>query len=133
MKSIPTKVHEQISKLAGAVDDAADAVRLAVDDLNDALRTQLASLETARNAYNVAIADFRGVYQDLHTAAEEYFNERSERWQQSDQGSEYAGWVNDLLQAAEELADLDEIEVDEFDEPELFSSDGFEYPADAPR
>jgi hypothetical protein len=132
MKSIPVEVRKQISELAGVVEDSGELVLNAVNEFNDAVTIKLAPLDAARNAYNAAIGDLRGVYQDLADEAQAYFDERSERWQQGDAGTEYEVWLNTLTEAIDELPDLPEVHIEELGDPELFDGDSFAWPADEP-
>lgn len=61
----------------------------------------------ARDAAVAALEAFADELEGDKVNAEEYCDERSERWQQSDKGADYREWVNDLdalLDKARELA-----------------------------
>jgi hypothetical protein len=128
----PAKSQKQIAELADVVTEKGEQVVEALADFNNAFALKLDALEKARSAYNAAIADLRGIIQDLADEAQAYFDERSERWQASEAGNEYGEWAVELAEAAERLPDLEEFEIEEMDEPALFDGDSFVWPPNEP-
>ena len=87
----------------------------------------------AVDAANTAVETFNAVVQQacqLATtwadAAEEYYQERSERWQEDEAGQAYQAWSSELRDLAVRVEQLDEIEAP--DEPDWLQEDPQEQP-----
>jgi hypothetical protein len=133
MKSISRELQKEIADRAEQADETAKEVRAALSTLNDAIARHLASLELVRAEYNTAISALRETYEALAAEAENYFADRSARWQQSEAGTDYQEWTNSLTETAEALPDLDEFIVETIEKPEeLFDADTFIWPDNAP-
>jgi len=100
------------------------------DKYNEALETlqkdatpeNFDALKEIHGKLQNSIEDSCSYTQDLAEAAQEYYDERSERWMESERGDAYAEWISELEGA--QVDDLDELpesfenlEVDELEEP----------------
>lgn len=73
--------------------------------------TNFAEVEKAHGALCDALAVLRDFRDEVAAETRDYYDDKSERWQQSDAGSEYEAWVD-----AWECADLDDPDGDVFTE-----------------
>ena len=61
----------------------------------------------------------RGVLEDAANLAEEYYDERSEKWQEGDTGSAYSEWKENLRRLADELGeDVEPPQIGEVEQPD---------------
>lgn len=104
----------QVAEIDAASDTCkatAEALNGAIDAYNEALNEHIEALKDAKEAYNDALAGLREIIEGLHSTADEYMSERSERWQEGENGQEYARWV-------ESMEGINELENLDFDMPE---------------
>ena len=87
-----------------------------------------------RAKYNVALAELRSHYRDLHSEAEAYYETRSEKWQESEPGAQYSAWMQQLEEAAEGIVDDLEFleEPEDIEDLDLFDDEQWERPEDSP-
>ena len=111
-------------------------------ELLDRLTTKKAALEDAINEYNEkaralfvnvtenaedlqsAIDDANALLDGVREDAQAHYDEKSEKWQESDKGTDYQEWISELEQT------LDDVEVDapeDVSEPDFSAIDTFEH------
>jgi hypothetical protein len=134
MKSIPSGTQQEMERLRSLIADLGEHVLAAITAFNAMPNDETRrALETASGAYNMALASLHRIFSDLADRAQAFFDEHSERWQESADGESYEEWMNSLAEAADAL---DDATLKEFAatapiaEPELF--DG-ELPDDKPQ
>jgi chromosome segregation ATPase len=132
MKAIPKTTQAEIQELIDQLDDDAEDIRKAIETYNNALTEHRDRIEAARTEYNERMDRLHEIYDELHGDAQSYYDERSEKWQQSDAGQSYEQWRDKLEATAQELVALDEIEIPDLDEPDLFDSEQWEQPENSP-
>lgn len=88
----------------------------AITDYNAAMAAAKEAVETELAALNESIEQAAQFMCDLHADAQSEFDERSEKWQESDRGQEFSAWVEEFQQEIP----LVEIEFpDELESPEV--------------
>lgn len=107
-------------------------VETAVEEYNDGVAPLKEKLEEAITEFNEKILNLRLIYEEIGEEARSYYDERSEKWQESDAGVTYNEWVEKL----EYPEDMEGIEIefpDEIQSPEIpdFEDDGW-LPPDEP-
>ena len=105
---------EEHSKLTSRLRDASEVVHEAIEAYNTAAANEWDKVKDALAKYNETVADADGFRDSVASAARDFFDGKSERWQEGEKG-----------QAAAEFADTWEVEMSEaeLDDPE---------PVDAP-
>jgi len=99
--------HQEYVNAVGAVIDAVALVNEAVQDFNSALEVHRQELRDISEDFISAVADFRTEYED-----------KSEKWQESDRGQATSSWLEELEDIAQRLEDATiAIELEEIDEP----------------
>lgn len=88
---------EEIEHLYGLIDEAVQRVDAKIFDI-------LVRIEAARD-------EAREIVENAADAAETYFDERSEGWQDGDRGRAYAEWRDRLRGIAEEMDEIGELEI----------------------
>lgn len=93
-------------------------------DLIAKLEIQSAALQSAVDVYNAAIASYNAVLSearemcdDILSTMEEYFDGRSESWQESDKAQSYSAWQdawNEIV--LDDLDQLDPVDLTHRDE-----------------
>jgi vacuolar-type H+-ATPase subunit I/STV1 len=98
----------EIEAMRSAVADAQAAVETAVEDFNGAMTVARASLDEAIVNYNEALAELKGRLESEQDAHQQEYDEKSERWQESDRGNAASEWIDAIGNAASALdAELD--------------------------
>jgi len=132
MKRIDKSTSLELAALLTAASDAADELDTAINKYNDAITPFADEVREALTSYNNARADLVARYQELGSDARDYYDERTERWQDGENGQQYLRWV----EAFEEF-DIDEATLDlpenGLELPnEVPAFDSLELPADDP-
>jgi hypothetical protein len=84
-----------------------------------------------RHRYNGALETLKAIYADIATEARDYYEERSEKWQEGEAGEQYSAWLDTLENA--DLEDIDLELADDLDEPDHPDFDDPEgLPAESP-
>jgi uncharacterized protein YukE len=90
--------------------DKKDAARLA--ELQSELSDAKEKLESAFENMNEAITNMEEFRGEVHSKMTDYFEDRSEKWQEGDAGQQYGEWMG---RWEDSLDTLDEIELDAYD------------------
>jgi hypothetical protein len=107
MKVFTRQEQQDIDAQADAAGDAAKALETAIDAYNKALEEPKAAVEAALAEYNSKLADLRETFEGLKSNAEQYQSERSERWQESQNGQQYQSWIDSMAVDGIDDVDLD--------------------------
>ena len=133
MKAINKARQAEIDTAAAACREAATALNNAVADYNTGLKDLKAPVEGAVTEFNEKLTELREIYRGIGEEARDYYENRSERWQESDAGTDYLEWV-EALEAAEFDDDVEIEFPDELDELDLRSyEDPDDFPPDEPQ
>ena len=91
--------------------DLAEKLRaewLEVEGTKDAIDEALARYNEALGKYNEIVGEARDLVEELAARAQEYADERSERWADSDNGANYMQWISEMQL---DLEDIEEASV----------------------
>ena len=134
MKAISTQQQAERTELVRALNDCAENVRNAIIAVNDALAGPCANLDTTVTAHNSAATALKEFLDGLASAAEDYIEDRSDRWRESDAGANYAESAGSLREAADSISEIDEdaFHYEKFAEPDLFNADTWVHPPNTP-
>lgn len=82
------------------------------EQLGEKLEAAAAALLRAQDAYDTAVSEYNATAQavndfaaEVAEAARTYYNERTEKWQESDVGGDYDAWVQEWEDLEVELVD----------------------------
>jgi uncharacterized protein YukE len=115
MKSISKNDRATVAK-------AADTIRDALAELEVERENFAATAQRLVEKITEAQGDAFGVLDDAAREAEDYFDQRSEKWQDGDTGSAYAEWRDRLRSAADAMNESLDLEIPEgWDEPSWLS------------
>lgn len=81
-----------------------------------ATRVKQEELATALTAYNENVNDLKGLLESERDEAQEEWDSKSERWQESDNGTNAAEWIDSLTEIIGQLDPLDDIEFVDMDD-----------------
>ncbi len=108
---------EQLKAREEAVENlnkAAELFRTAVEVYNDELKIAWSGLETARITFNEAIEEANAFRQSMLDDMQNFYDEKSEKWQEGDKGQAYQSWMDYWSNEFDQISDIDE--PDEFEE-----------------
>jgi hypothetical protein len=118
MKRLTKAQWAQITEAMDDCEKTGAALTTTIDLSNQALDKINSEVQDRMNEYNESVEKLHGVYANLAGAAQEYFDERSETWQEGEAGATYAEWIDQL--SAVDGAEAVDIELpDEIEQPDL--------------
>jgi len=82
----------------------------AVDETKEAILEALNRYNEAVLKFNEHVGEARNFVVGLADKAQEYADERSERWQEGDAGSAYMAWIDEMQGL--DLEDLEEVPIE---------------------
>lgn len=102
-------------RLQKELEKARDKLEAVLNDLADQWDDLFAPIEEAVAAYNEVLATCREFTEDVHASMRDYFDSKSERWQESNVGEAYTDWMEQW-----EVSGIDyvEFEIPERPSPE---------------
>lgn len=92
-----------------------EELNAAVEEFNETMQTAWEKVEAARDALNEELDSANQFRQEVWEAADSYYADRSERWQEGDAGQEYQEFMG---QWEEELEPVEVERPDDVSEPE---------------
>lgn len=113
------KQHEELlSRLTTAQDELKDAVT----EFNDKASALRQELQPKIEEYNEAVAAANSFVEEIHEEQQNFFDEKSEGWQEGDAGSNYTAWMDEWGLSLEEASidDFEEIEAPDTGDVESF-------------
>jgi polyhydroxyalkanoate synthesis regulator phasin len=111
MNKLSKKQLEQRDHFDSRIHDHFDELEAAISTFNEkvaALHAELIVPEVEK--LNVTLGEAKEFVDELHSDAENYYNERSEKWQEGDKGQEYNTWFENMSNVGESI---EEVEVPE--------------------
>jgi hypothetical protein len=106
---------------SSALSEAFDTLKEDIKDLIDTFN------DGPLAAYNEGLETVRGFVEDIHSERTEDYDDKSERWQEGDNGQAAYEWLNELESLKDGLEEIEGLTIDnisEFEMPE--HSDAFE-------
>ena len=64
-------------------------------------------IESLVSEYNDTVNAANAFIQEIHEKQDDYYSERSEKWQESDKGSDYESWMSEWEEEIEEIESPD--------------------------
>jgi len=143
MRKLSKKNLKSIEDAQRAVNDASETLRSAIQEIKDEGEGKLSAvsdaveefnswlqeakdndLDEAFTTYQDAMTDGRDLMEELANDADNYFDDKSEKWQEGEKGEAYGEWRDRLREIADEFDEPEcpEIEFD-FECPEFFDFD----------
>jgi hypothetical protein len=92
--------------IAAELRDRAHALNVAIADFNRQFEPLVRAVSEAQTHYNAAMESARTLASEISNPAQEQFDDKSERWQDSDAGTQIRMWIEGW-----ELS-LDDVELD---------------------
>lgn len=124
MKELSKEQKKQRDALNEGLSTAACKFREEAEGFNSIVQEAWGDVEHAQAKYNEAVVAARDWVEAVHAKQQEYFDATSEKWQESDEGENYAAW----MQAFENI-ELEEVELDypdALDVPEAEAEEAFD-------
>ncbi len=124
MKKLNKQQQLEVDAAIESCQQARGQLESAIQSFNDKLEEERGAVEERLGTYNEKLAELKGIYEAAGEEARNYYDERSERWQDSDVGIAYSEWA-DTLESPDELDDLEidfpdplEVELPDFSDTE---------------
>lgn len=107
MRKLSKEQQTAIEAGVAACSSAKGEVETLIEEYNEFINGWSERAQQAISGYNNEVEELRDTYQQIAEEAQEYFDERSETWQNSDTGENYSNWISAL-----ENPDIDELDID---------------------
>lgn len=117
MKKLNKAQLAKWEEFKAAISDERDALETEIDAYNALMNETWERVESALLSLNekiVAAEEWRG---EIAAEMQQYFDERSERWQEGDAGCAYQDWINDWE------SELSEVELEAPEDVEMPDDD----------
>jgi uncharacterized protein YukE len=116
MRKLSKNQEARKTQLAADLQTAAQEVADAVDVFNDGVDLLKEELNAVVKAYNQRVEDANAFIAEIRTEISDFKENKSERWQEGEQGEAYQGWLNEW---DVELSEIDVDTPDDVDAPEF--------------
>jgi hypothetical protein len=113
MKKLSREQEAQRDKVCDKVLNAEEACALVIQRFNDEQRARWLEVVDALNALNESIEEHNDFIDEVSSLMDEFFTDKSEKWQESEKGQEYQEWKESW-----EGSKLEEVEISEPEELE---------------
>jgi seryl-tRNA synthetase len=107
LKSLNKQQRDERDKLADDIDAASTALAEAQERYNAAVQAAWAELRPAIEKVNEALEAAQEWRDEIVSAQDNYFSERSEKWQEGDVGSQYQSWKEQFENIDFELFEME--------------------------
>lgn len=94
---------EKKSILESALSDARDEITKKYEEINVKIAALNAELDEAHVSYNNIVSDAYDFVLGIADSRGDEFDDKSERWQESDKGDAASSWINEYKDACDEL------------------------------
>lgn len=125
MKALAKEQRRRVEEVAERLRTARTALDNEIEIYNAALNKAWTDLNAKLETYNEAARDAKELAEEVHSDLENFHDERSEKWQESDAGSAFRSWVEEWGNASFDDADRDEpveLDLDQEDYAEALES-----------
>lgn len=103
MKALTKASLADKSKHQQAIDVAVTELESAIGGYNETVNAAKQKVEDALKKLNDAISSADNWRDGIHADQESYFEDRSEKWQESDAGQNYSAWMDEWSQEFEQV------------------------------
>lgn len=111
MKTISRAHQKQIAETVAKLTEVRTEIEETVQALNEAIGT-----------YNMALQDAAAIRDEIVASMEDHYNDRSEKWQESESGGRYAEWIAEWEEAEfTEIYVVDDLELPHADNIEALN------------
>lgn len=117
-------------RLVAALRAAETKIVAEVEAFNKIVAEAFLPMEQAVEAYNALLQEARGLAENVSSEAQEEFDNRSEKWQESERGQSFNSWIQEWTCAS--FNDAEVCRPDEIDPPDLSAADELEALPDEP-
>lgn len=116
---------ERRAKEVADLNELKDKVNAAVETYNEKVTELKAAVQEAVDEYNGALAEARGFVEDVASQAQSEYDDKSERWQESEKGMSVAEWISEWESAELEDIELtfpDDLALDDIEHPDVIEN-----------
>jgi len=123
MKKLSRTQEALKGKLSDNIETAKDNLEAAISNYNNAMSIAWEAVTRKIELLNEAIEEAEGFRSEIETIQDEFFSERSEKWQEGDTGQMYQVWMSDW---SNELSEIEMEEPEELEMPDVEAATNFE-------
>ena len=117
MKRIHVKEYDNLIDLVDTLHTTINQYTTKIDKIKEMLEPELEQLNQLREKIEDGVETIEGEASSLVEDMEGYYEDRSEKWKESEAGEQYQEWTDAWSNISDELPDVpEEVEVDNFDD-----------------
>jgi len=94
MKRLPKEFEARRQQLIESLEAASGEVESAIERMNEVILEAKEEAEAAIEAYNSLVRDAAELRDEAQQAVQDYFDDKSDKWQESEAGEKYQTWIN---------------------------------------
>lgn len=104
--------------LCAILRDRRSDLEIGVEQFNAAIETGLQQLKELADGHNEAAQSVRDWLEGVVETMQSYFDDRSEKWQESDKASEYQGWMEEYEVSMDpwEVPEIEPVSLDDLED-----------------
>ena len=102
--------------------EAKSEIEAAKSKVEAILNEAKSEIEDIVNNANTLRDEIYGAFDDLVNEAQSYYDEKSEKWQEGDNGQQYQNWIQKLEEIRDEIGDDISVDLDESVDLEAFDN-----------
>jgi hypothetical protein len=125
MKKLSAKDIKRRNEISSTLQNRAKDLETAIIEFNKSVETSWREVEHALADYNSEVEEAEKFREDIYTEQQEYFEEKSENWQQGERGEEYSSWMESWRDAQFSTIEIDEpveLEIPDMDHAQELDS-----------
>lgn len=106
MRKLSQKDLKRIAEEKDAIDEAKSKLEAIIEEMKGKVAEAISAVNDARDsAYNAL--------DDIVNEAQSYYDEKSEKWQEGDNGQQYQEWIGKLEEARDAVGEEFELDLEE--------------------
>jgi hypothetical protein len=118
MKALSKSDEKKKAELVDAIRMANTDLQAAIEEYDKAVTAEQAKVKEALKAVNAKIQEAKEWAEGIASEMQEYYDEKSERWQEGDNGQQYSEWKDSY-----ENFSPDDLEIEFPEELEVVAAD----------
>lgn len=108
MNKLSKKQQDRRDELDHSIHEAFDELEAGIAEYNLQVQALYAKhIGPVIEDMNLLFGEARDFVDELHSDAENHFNERSEKWQEGEKGQEYNAWYDNMENVKDSIEDID--------------------------
>lgn len=116
MKKLGKTEVQEFNEILNVARESYEEINSAIEKYNQSCEELWEAIEAAKEKYNTALDDALNFTDQVSNEMTDYFEERSEKWQESEKGDAYREWIDEWENISLDRCNIEQPEpIEEFD------------------